>query len=65
MSVAKILVDSAASFEYFSLLDGYSRYEFFFEEEDVSKIQFWCPRALRTYEWMVIPFGQNNASATY
>jgi len=41
MPVAEILVDSAAGFEYLSMLDGYSGYnQIFIVEEDVSKTAF-------------------------
>ena len=56
MSVAEMLVDSAAGHEYLSMLDGYSGYnQIFIVEEDVPKTTFRCPRALGTYEWVVIP----------
>ena len=51
MLVEEMLVDSAASFEYMSMLDGYSGYnQIFIAEEDVSKTAFRCPGALGTYE---------------
>ena len=66
MPVAEMLVDSAAGFEYLSMLDGYSGYnQIFIAEEDVSKTAFRCPGALGTYEWVVMPFGLKNAGATY
>ena len=41
MPVAKMLVDSAAGFEYLSMLDGYSGYnQIFIAEEDVYKTAF-------------------------
>src|ERR1044072_9075743 len=66
MPVADMLVDSAAGHEYLSLLDGYSGYnQIFIAEEDVPKTAFFCPGALGTYEWVVMPFGLKNAGATY
>jgi len=66
MPVAEMLVDSAAGFEYLSMLDGYSGYnQIFIAEEDVSKTAFRCPGALGCYEWLVMPFGLKNAKATY
>jgi len=57
MPVAEMLVDSAAGFEYLSMLDGYSGYnQIFIAEEDVSKTAFRCPRALGFFEWLVMPF---------
>jgi hypothetical protein len=58
MPVAEMLVDSAAGFEYLSMLDGYSGYnQIFIAEEDISKTTFRCPGALGCYEWLVMPFG--------
>src|SRR3954464_7320042 len=66
MPVAEMLVDSAAGFEYLSMLDGYSGYnQIFIAEDDVSKTAFRCPGAIGTYEWVVMPFGLKNAGATY
>src|ERR1051325_7259 len=66
MPIAKMLIDSAAGFEYLSMLDGYSGYnQIFIAKDDVSKTAFRCPRALGTYEWVVMPFGLKNAGATY
>ncbi|KAI5402796.1 hypothetical protein KIW84_050412 [Lathyrus oleraceus] len=64
--IAEMLADSAAGFEYLSMLDGYSGYnQIFIVEEDVRKTAFRCPGALGTYEWVVMPFGLKNAGATY
>ena len=50
MPVAEMLVDSTAGFEYLSMLDGYSGYnQIFIAEEDVSKTEFRCQRALGCY----------------
>jgi len=66
MPMAKMLVDSAAGFEYLSMLFGYSGYnQIFIAEKDVSKTAFRCPGALGCYEWLVMPFGLKNAGATY
>src|ERR1051325_8282716 len=65
MPVAEMLIDSAAGFEYLSMLDGYSGYnQIFTTEEDVAKTAFRCPGALGTYEWVVMSFGLKNAGAT-
>ncbi|XP_050908624.1 uncharacterized protein LOC127122310 [Lathyrus oleraceus] len=46
MPVTEMLVDSAAGYEYLSMLDGYFGYNhIFIAEEDVSKTAFRCPRA--------------------
>src|SRR6266487_1711157 len=66
MPVAEMLIDSAAGFEYLSMLDGYSGYnQIFIAEEDIHKTAFRCPGALGTYEWVVMPFGLKNVGATY
>ena len=66
MPVAEMLIDSAAGFDYLSILDGYSGYnQIFIAEEDVSKTAFRCSGALGVYEWVVMPFGLKNAGATY
>src|ERR1051325_6365364 len=66
MPVAEMLIDSAAGYEYLSMLDGYSGYnQIFIAEDDVPKTAFRCPGALGTYEWVVMPFGLKNAGATY
>src|ERR1044072_2849971 len=66
MPVAEMLIDSAAGFEYLSMLDGYSGYnQIFIAEEDVAKTAFRCPGAFGTYEWVVMPFGLKNVGATY
>lgn len=66
MPVAEMLVDLAKSFDYLSMLYGYSGYnQTLIADEDVPKTAFRCPRALGTYEWVVIPFGLKNTDATY
>ncbi|XP_024630434.2 uncharacterized protein [Medicago truncatula] len=66
MPVAEMLVDSAAGFDYLSMLDGYSGYnQIFIAEEDIAKTAFRCPGASGCYEWLVMPFGLKNAGATY
>jgi len=53
-----MLIDSAAGYEYLSMLDGYSGYnEIYIAEEDVSKTAFRCLGALGCYEWIVMHFG--------
>lgn len=49
MSVAEMLVESVAGFDYLSMLDGYSSYnQIFIAGEDVSKTTFQCLGALGT-----------------
>ena len=66
MPVAEMLVDSAAGFEYLSMLDGYAGYnQIFIADDDVPKTALRCLGALGTYEWVVMPFGLKNSRATY
>ncbi|XP_072054908.1 uncharacterized protein [Arachis hypogaea] len=66
MTIADMLIDSAAENEILSFMDGYFRYnQIFIAEYDVAKTAFRSPGALGTYEWMVMPFGLKNAGATY
>lgn len=66
MSVTEMLVDLTDDFEYLIILDGYFGYnQVFIANEDVSKTEFQCPGALGSYEWIVMPFGMENVSATY
>lgn len=58
MSVAKMLVDSAAGFKYLTMLNDYSgSNQIFIKDKDVLKMEFRCLRALGTYEWIVLSFG--------
>nr|KYP68997.1 Transposon Ty3-I Gag-Pol polyprotein [Cajanus cajan] len=66
MPIAETMIDAVAGNEILSLLDGYSGYnQIYIAKNDVSKTAFRCPGALGTYEWVVMPFGLKNASATY
>ncbi|XP_050908215.1 uncharacterized protein LOC127121822 [Lathyrus oleraceus] len=66
MPVVEMLVDSAVGFEYLSMLDAYSGYnQIFIADEDIPKTMFRCPRALGTFECVVMPFGLKNDGATY
>ena len=66
MPIAEMFVDSAAGFEYLSMLDDYSGYnQIYIAEEDVSKTAFRCLGDLGCYEWIVMPFGLKNVGACY
>ncbi|XP_075499296.1 uncharacterized protein LOC142537688 [Primulina tabacum] len=66
MPVAYMLVDAVAKNELMSFMDGFSGYnQIKIAEKYVSKITFRCPGAIGTFEWLVMPFGLKNASATY
>lgn len=64
--IADMLVDAASGHEMLSCMDGHTGYnQIFIAKEDVSKNAFRCPGAIGTYEWVVMPFGLNNAGAWY
>ena len=66
MPMVDILIDDALGHYILSLMDGHSGYnQIKIKETDASKMAFRCPRALESYEWVVIPFGLKNARATY
>ncbi|KAM2013819.1 hypothetical protein TB1_024868 [Malus domestica] len=66
MPISDLLIDAAANHAILSFMDGQAGYnQIFIAEADVHKTAFRCPRALGTYEWVVMPFGLKNAGATY
>ena len=66
MPIIDMLTDSIVGNKNLSLLDGYSGYnQIYIVENDISKIVFRCPRALGTYEWIVMLFGLKIVGATY
>lgn len=61
-----MLVDVAAGHDILCFMDGHTSYnQTFIAEEDVAKTTFRCPRSIRTFEWIVMPFGLKNVGATY
>ena len=47
-------------------MDGHSGYnQIYIAEEDVPKMAFRCPGAIRTFEWVGMPFRLKNTGATY
>ena len=66
MLIPNMLVDSFANNELLSFMDGFSRYnQILIAIDDISKTTFRCPGSLRTFEWVVRPFGLKNTGATY
>lgn len=66
MPMVDMLIDSAFGDEIMLPMDGHSCYnEIFISEEDVHKTTFRCLKAIRTFEWLVMPFGLKNTEATY
>ncbi|KAM1452984.1 hypothetical protein COP1_002732 [Malus domestica] len=66
MPISDLLIDAAVNHVILSFMDGHAGYnQIFIIEADVHKTAFRCPGALGTYEWVVMPFGLKNASATY
>ena len=66
MPIADMFVDSTASNELLSFMDGFSRYsQILIAIDDISKTAFKCPSSLGTFEWLVMPFSLKNADATY
>ena len=66
MSIADKLVDSTTNNEFLSFMDGFSRYnQILIAVKDIPKIAFRCPGSIRTFEWLVMPFGLKNAGANY
>ena len=66
MRIVDMLVDYAANNELLSFMDGLSYYnQILITIEDIPKTVFRCPGSIRTFEWLVMPFGLKNVSATY
>ena len=66
MSIVDMLVNSTENNELLSSMDGFSVYnQILIVVDDISKTAFRCPGFLGTFEWLVMPFGLKNVSATY
>lgn len=47
-------------------MDGHATYnEIFMAQVDVHKMASWCPGAIGTYKWVLMPFVLENADITY
>ena len=66
MSIADMLVDTAARHKVMSFMDGNAGYnQIFMADEDIAKTDFRCPGTIGLFEWVVMTFGLKNAGATY
>jgi hypothetical protein len=66
MHVADLLINSSSGNKMIIFLDGNAGYNQIFQaKEDVSKTAFRCSRFVGLFEWVVMTFGLENASATY
>ena len=63
MPIADVLVDSTANNELFLFMDGFSVYnQILIGKPNIPKTAFGC--SIQTFEWLVMLFGLQNASAT-
>ncbi len=61
-----MLADVTVGHEILFFMDGHARYnQNFIVEEDVAKMAFRCSGLIRTFKWIVMPFGLKNVKATY
>ena len=65
MPITDMLVDSTANNELLSFMSFIRYNQILTIIDDISKIVFRCPGSLGIFEWLVMPFGLKNASATY
>lgn len=66
MPSADMLINRAAKHQYLPFIDSYLGYsQIMILEEGITKTTFKCSRAIRTYEWLVVPFRLKNTKITY
>ena len=66
MPIVDMLVDSTTNNELLSFMYSFSGYnQILILVDDISKTSFGCSSFLGRFEWLVMPFGLKNTSATY
>ena len=66
MHIVNMLAYSTTNNELLSFMNGFSSYNhILIVVEDIPKTAFRCPGSIGIFEWLVTPFGLNNAGATY
>ncbi|CAN6569907.1 unnamed protein product [Malus baccata var. baccata] len=66
MPMADLSIDAVAKHKVLSFMDGNVGYnQIKMAQEDIHKTAFKCPEHVGAYEYLVMPFGLNNAGATY
>ena len=66
MPIADMLVDFASNNELLPFMDGFSSYnKILIIVEYIPNTTFRCLGSIRTFKWLIMPFGLKNASATY
>ena len=66
MPIVDMLVDSIENNELLSFMDSFYEYnQIIAVVDEISKTAFKCPGSLGTFEWLAMPFGLKNTSATY
>jgi hypothetical protein len=66
MPIAETLINAATGNKILSFMDGNTGYnQIFMAPEDIHKIVFQVPGAVRLFEYMVMTFGFKNVGATY
>ncbi|CAN6723875.1 unnamed protein product [Malus baccata var. baccata] len=66
MPMANMSIDAVAKHKVLSFIDGNAGYnQIKMAQEDINKKSFRCPDHVGAYEYLVMPFGLKNASATY
>ena len=66
MPIVDMLVNVVANNGILTFMDGYLGFnQIYLAEEDIHKTTFRCPRSIRIFEWVVMPFRLKNVGTTY